>query len=45
MLKRIRRKYRKIMVKFEEKMRESTTLFKEEQRILDISRRLSEQNE
>jgi IEC3 subunit of the Ino80 complex, chromatin re-modelling len=33
------------MVKFEEKMRESTTLFKEEQRILDISRRLSEQNE
>jgi hypothetical protein len=44
-LRRIRRKYRKIMVKFEEKMRESTTLFKEEQRILDISRRLSEQNE
>jgi hypothetical protein len=33
------------MVKFEEKMRESNTLFREEQRILDISRRLSEQNE
>jgi hypothetical protein len=45
MLRGTRRKYRKIMVKFEEKMRESNTLFKEEQRILDISRRLSEQNE
>ena len=43
--KSFRRKYRKIMVKFEEKMRESNTLFKEEQRILDISRRLAEQNE
>jgi hypothetical protein len=40
-----RRKYRKIMVKFEDKMRESNNLFKEEQRILDISGRLSEQNE
>jgi len=44
-LKDIRRKYRKIMVKFEEKMRESNNLFREEQRIFDISRRLSEQNE
>jgi hypothetical protein len=33
------------MVKFEEKMRESNTLFREEQRIIDISRRLAEQNE
>jgi len=45
LLTRSRRKYRKIMVKFEEKMRESNTLFREEQRILDISRRLSEQND
>jgi hypothetical protein len=40
-----RRKYRKIMVVFEEKMRESNSLFKEEQRILDISQRLAEQTE
>ena len=33
------------MVRFEETMRESTALFKEEQRILDIARRLTEQNE
>lgn len=33
------------MVNFEDKMRESTTLYREQQRILDISRRLSEQNE
>ena len=40
-----RRKYRKIMVVFEDKMRESNTLYREHQRILNISRRLSEQNE
>ena len=40
-----RRKYGKIMVVFEETMRESNTLFKDEQKILDISRRLAEQNE
>jgi len=40
-----RRKYRKIMVTFEEKMRESTSLFRDEQRIFDISQRLAEQTE
>ncbi|KAK5449570.1 hypothetical protein LTS15_008645 [Exophiala xenobiotica] len=43
--KSYRRKYRKIMVTFEEKTRESTTLFKEEHRILDISQRLAEQTD
>ncbi|KAI1608622.1 IEC3 subunit of the Ino80 complex, chromatin re-modelling-domain-containing protein [Exophiala viscosa] len=43
--KSYRRKYRKIMVTFEEKTRESTSLFKEEQRILDISQRLAEQTD
>jgi hypothetical protein len=43
--KSYRRKYRKIMVVFEENMRESNSLFKEEQRLLDISQRLAEQNE
>ncbi|KIW11252.1 hypothetical protein PV08_10552 [Exophiala spinifera] len=43
--KSYRRKYRKIMVTFEEKMRESTSLFKEEQRIQDISQRLAEQTD
>jgi len=33
------------MVTFEEKTRESTALFKEEHRILDISQRLAEQTE
>jgi hypothetical protein len=33
------------MVMFEEKMRESTSLFKQEQRIADISQRLAEQTE
>lgn len=33
------------MVKFEERMRESTGLFKDEQRIFDISQRLAEQTE
>ena len=40
-----RRKYRKIMVTFEEKMRESNSLFRDEQRIMDISQRLAEQKE
>lgn len=40
-----RRKYRKIMVTFEEKMRESSQLFREEQRIVDISQRIAEQTE
>ncbi|OAP58894.1 hypothetical protein AYL99_06191 [Fonsecaea erecta] len=43
--KSYRRKYRKIMVTFEEKMREGNTLFKEEQRIMDISLRLAEQTD
>jgi hypothetical protein len=33
------------MVIFEEKMRESNSLFKEEQRITDIGQRLAEQTE
>jgi len=33
------------MVVFEEKMRGSTGLFKDEQRIFDISQRLAEQTE
>jgi len=33
------------MVNFEEKMRDSNTLFKEEQRIHDIAQRLAEQTE
>ena len=43
--KSYRRKYRKTMVKFEHKMRENTSLFRDEQRILDISHRLVEQTE
>jgi len=43
--KSYRRKYRKIMVTFEERMRESNSLFKEEQRIMDISLRLAEQTD
>ncbi|EXJ59696.1 hypothetical protein A1O7_03842 [Cladophialophora yegresii CBS 114405] len=43
--KSYRRKYRKIMVTFEEKMRESNSLFKEEQRITDIAQRLAEQTD
>ena len=43
--KSFRRKYRKIMVIFEEKMRESNRLFRDHVRVMDISRRLSEQNE
>ncbi|KAI9761005.1 MAG: hypothetical protein M1835_000069 [Candelina submexicana] len=40
-----RKKYRKMKHQFEEKMKESSSLFKEEQRALDIARRLQEQNE
>lgn len=43
--KSFRRKYRKIMVTFDQKMRESNQLFREHVRVMDISRRLSEQNE
>ncbi|KAJ9611453.1 hypothetical protein H2200_004637 [Cladophialophora chaetospira] len=43
--KSYRRKYRKIMVTFEERMRESNALFREEQRIMDISQRLAEQTD
>lgn len=43
--KSYRRKYRKIMVKFERKMRDSTGLFKDEQRLFDISQRLAEQTD
>ena len=43
--KSYRRKYRKIMVNFQQKMQESTSLFKDEQRILDISQRLAEQTD
>ncbi|KAI9699715.1 MAG: hypothetical protein M1836_002749 [Candelina mexicana] len=40
-----RKKYRKMKHQFEEKMKESSSLFKEEQRALDIARRLQEQND
>ncbi|RMZ90622.1 hypothetical protein DV736_g2144, partial [Chaetothyriales sp. CBS 134916] len=43
--KSYRRKYRKIMVHFQQKMQESNTLFKDEQRMLDISLRLAEQTD
>ncbi|RMZ85484.1 hypothetical protein DV737_g729, partial [Chaetothyriales sp. CBS 132003] len=43
--KSYRRKYRKIMVHFQHKMQESNTLFKDEQRMLDISLRLAEQTD
>jgi hypothetical protein len=41
----IRRKYRKIMVNFERRMQESNNLFRDEQKINDISQRLAEQTE
>lgn len=43
--KSYRRKYRKIMVNFERKMQESNSLFRDEQKILDVSQRLAEQTE
>ena len=43
--KSYRRKYRKMMVYFEKVMSESTGLFKEEQRMMDIAQRIAEQNE
>ena len=43
--KSYRRKYRKIMVDFEDAMKECNHLFREEQRVLDISQRLVEQND
>ena len=43
--KSFRRKYRKIMVNFEHKMTESTEFFHDEQRMVEISRRLAEQTD
>lgn len=43
--KSFRRKYRKIMVNFEHKMNESTDYFHEEQRMVEITRRLAEQTD
>jgi hypothetical protein len=43
--KSYRRKYRKIMVSFERKMQESNGLFRDEQKIFDISQRLAEQTD
>lgn len=43
--KSYRRKYRKIMVKFEKEMRESSHLFKNQQRMYDITQRIAEQND
>lgn len=43
--KSYRRKYRKIMVNFERRMQESNSLFRDEQKIFDISQRLAEQTE
>ena len=40
-----RKKFRKMKYKFEQKMRESDQLFREEQRAHDTSRRLAEENE
>ena len=43
--KSFRRKYRKIMVNFEQKMNESTDYFYEEQKMMEITRRLAEQTD
>ncbi|KPI37232.1 uncharacterized protein AB675_1476 [Cyphellophora attinorum] len=43
--KSYRRKYRKMMVTFEQRMRESTALYRDEQKMLQISQRLAEQND
>lgn len=40
-----RKKYRKMKHTFEEKMRESNSLFREEQKAMELARRLQEQNE
>jgi hypothetical protein len=40
-----RKKYAKQKINFERAMRESNSLFREEMRILELSRRLKEQNE
>ena len=45
MLMQSRKKYYKIRATFDQKMRESNSIFREEQRMQDISRRLAEQNE
>lgn len=40
-----RRKYAKLKIKFEQAMRQSNALVKEELRIIDLAKRLKEQNE
>ena len=40
-----RKKYRKMRVRFDERMRESNTLFREEHKAIALARRLQEQNE
>lgn len=40
-----RRKYRKAMVRFEKEMRESNALFRDQERLYDISQRIAEQND
>lgn len=40
-----RRKYAKLKVKFEQAMRRSNALVKEELRIIDLAQRIKEQNE
>jgi hypothetical protein len=41
----IRKKYRKMRIKFEEKMRDSNVWFVEEQLAVETARRLAEENE
>ncbi|KZF19585.1 hypothetical protein L228DRAFT_263459 [Xylona heveae TC161] len=43
--KSYRKKYRKMKLQFEEKMKESNALFKEEQKATELARRLQEQND
>ena len=40
-----RRKYAKLKIKFEQAMRQSNAFIKEELRIIDLAKRLKEQNE
>ncbi|KAK4918377.1 hypothetical protein LTR66_016876 [Elasticomyces elasticus] len=43
--KSFRRKYRKIMVRFEDEMKASSSLFKDHQRLQDVTQRLAEQTD
>ena len=43
--KSYRRKYRKAIIKFELEMRKSNSLFRDQQRLVDISQRLAEEND